>query len=532
MDIFAAVLYALFLPLPIIIYYYLYTSRKKSPCLGKAALPEPSGSWPFVGHLPALGGANTLLHRALGAMADTHGPAFAIRLGSHRAVVISSQELVKECFTANDRVVATRPWSLATKIMGYDHAMFGFAPYGAYWRDMRKVAVVELLSHRQLDLQRPLHVAEIDALVKELYGTWVEKGGGGPVRVEMKEKMGDLMMNIGVRTIVGKRYGRDCGGRGGGAEEEEEESKRGKNAMAEFLHMAGQLFFSDFIPWLGWLDVINGSTRRMKKTAKELDEVLGNWVKSRRQHKIDGDADDHCTIDVMLSSFQANTNREVLPHGHIDTLIKANCLTLFLGATDTTVSTLIWALSHLLNDREALKKAQDELELHVGLHRQADPSDIPKLVYLNAVIKETLRLRPPAPLSGPREAMEDFTLSGFHVPAGTRLFVNLWKLHRDPKVWSHPSEFRPERFLTDHKSLDVRGRDFEFIPFSSGRRMCPGVSFAMQVLHLVLAKLLHGFELGTEMDSEVDMTESPGLVMPKATPLEVVLAPRLPPQCY
>ncbi|VFQ92699.1 unnamed protein product [Cuscuta campestris] len=325
MAIFAAVLYALFLPLPIIIYYYLYTSRKKSSsCPGKA-LPEPSGSWPFVGHLPALGGASTLLHRALGAMADAHGPAFAIRLGSHRALVISSQDLVRECFTANGRAVATRPWSLATKIMGYDHAMFGFAPYGAYWRDMRKVAVVELLSHRQLNLQRPLHVAEIDAVVRELYG----RGGGGPVRVEMKEVMGDLMMNIGVRTIAGKRYGRDGGGRGGGAEEEEE-SKRGKIAMAEFLHLAGQLFFSDFIPWLGWLDVVNGSTRRMKKTAKELDEVLGNWVKSRRQHKIDGDADDHCTIDVMLSSFEENTN-----HGHIDTLIKANCLSLFLGATDT-----------------------------------------------------------------------------------------------------------------------------------------------------------------------------------------------------
>lgn len=529
MAIFAAVLYAIFLPLSII-FYCSYTSRKSSSRSGKAAaLPEPSGSWPFVGHLPVLGGAHTLLHRALGAMADTLGPAFAIRLGTHRALVISSPELVKECFTANDRVLATRPWSLAIKIMGYDHAMFGFAPYGAYWREMRKQVVVEHLSHRQLDLQRPLHVAEIDALLKDLYGIWraQKKGGSGPVRVEMKEKIGDLMMNIGVRTIVGKRYGHD-GGSGGA---EEEESRRGMKAMAEFLHMAGQLFFSDFIPWLGWLDVINGSTSRMKKTAEELDKVLENWVKQRRQHKkIDGEAEDQCTIDVMLSSLQEN--QALLPHHHIDTIIKANCLTLFLGATDTTVSAIIWAISYLLNDREALKKVQDELELHVGLHRQVDASDIPKLAYLNVVIKETLRLRPPAPLSGPREAMEGFTLSGFHVPAGTRLFVNLWKLHRDPKIWSHPSEFRPERFLTDHKSLDVRGRDFEYIPFGSGRRMCPGVSFGMQVMHLVLAKLLHGFELGTELGSEVDMTESPGLVMPKAAPLEVVLAPRLPPECY
>ncbi|PKI31234.1 hypothetical protein CRG98_048374, partial [Punica granatum] len=169
---------------------------------------------------------------------------------------------------------------------------------------------------------------------------------------------------------------------------------------------------------------------------------------------------------------------------------------LMLGANDTTVVTLTWAISLLLNNREALKKVQDELELHVGRNRQVDESDIPNLVYLNAVVKETLRLYPAVPLSVPREAMEDCTIGGFHVPAGTCLLVNMWKMHRDPRIW----------FMTTHESLDVKGRDFEYIPFGSGRRMCPGVSFAMQVLHLALARLLHGFELGTLLDLKVDMT--------------------------
>ena len=205
---------------------------------------------------------------------------------------------------------------------------------------------------------------------------------------------------------------------------------------------------------------------------------------------------------------------------------------LILGGNDTTVVTLTWALSLLLNNRHTLQRAQDELDVHVGRHRQVDELDISNLVYLQAVVKETLRLYPALPLSVPRYAMEDCTVAGFHVPAGTRLFVNLWKLQRDPAVWSDPLEFKPERFLNDHTHLDFRGTNFEYIPFGSGRRSCPGISFALLVVHLTLARLLHGFALDTVSGTPVDMSESPGLTNPKATPLEVKLTPRLPSELY
>ncbi|XP_031384163.1 xanthotoxin 5-hydroxylase CYP82C4-like [Punica granatum] len=515
--------------LTIIIVIYIHTSRKITRRWnrirydgGGKKLPEPSGSWPLLGHLSLLG-SDALLHRVFGAMADCYGPAFSIQLGARQTLVISSWELVKECFTTNDRAFATRPRSLAVKLMGYDHAMLGFAPYGTYWRDMRKLAVVELLSNHRLEQLRPVWETEINLFLRDLYKLWV-KNGHCPVQVEMKERIGDLTMNIGVWTIAGKRY-RSTGG-------SDEELRRGQKALADFFQLVGQFMYSDAIPSLGWLDVINGSTSKMKKTAKELDWVLGNWVNEHRHRrkrdtaKIDEAGRDF--MDVLLSSLDETK----LPAHEIDTIIKANCLSLISGANDTTVVTLTWAISLLLNNREALKKVQDELELHVGWNRQVDESDIPNLVYLNAVVKETLRLYPAGPLSVPREAMEDCTIGGFHVPAGTCLLVNMWKMHRDPRIWSDPSEFRPERFMTTHESLDVKGRDFEYIPFGSGRRMCPGVSFALQVLHLALARLLHGFELGTLLDLKVDMTESPGLTMPKATPLEVVLTPRLPSTCY
>ncbi|PKI58832.1 hypothetical protein CRG98_020822 [Punica granatum] len=166
-------------------------------------LPEPSGSWPLLGHLSLLG-SDALLHRVFGAMADCYGPAFSIQLGARQTLVISSWELVKECFTTNDRAFATRPRSLAVKLMGYDHAMLGFAPYGTYWRDMRKLAVVELLSNHRLEQLRPVWETEINLFLRDLYKLWV-KNGHCPVQVEMKERIGDLTMNIGVWTIAGRR---------------------------------------------------------------------------------------------------------------------------------------------------------------------------------------------------------------------------------------------------------------------------------------------------------------------------------------
>ena len=187
--------------------------------------------------------------------------------------------------------------------------------------------------------------------------------------------------------------------------------------------------------------------------------------------------------------------------------------------------TLTWVLSLLLNNRHALKKAQEELDIHVGKDKLVEESDIKMLVYLQAIVKETLRLYPPGPLSVPHESMEDCVVGGYHIPAGTRLLINLYKLHRDPQVWSDPCEFQPERFLTTYKDFDVRGQNFELIPFGSGRRMCPGISFAFQILELTLASLLQGFEFGTPLDEAVDMSEAIGLTNLKATP-------RLPPFCY
>lgn len=202
--------------------------------------------------------------------------------------------------------------------------------------------------------------------------------------------------------------------------------------------------------------------------------------------------------------------------------------TLLSGATETVTITLTWTLSLLLNHPNILKNVQAELDNQVGKNRHVEVSDLTNLTYLRAVIKETLRLYPAAPLGVPHEAMEDCIIGGYNVPKGTRLFVNIWKIQHDPNTWPDPLDFRPDRFLTSQQDVDVKGQHFELIPFGSGRRMCPGMSFALLAVELSIASMVHAFEFKrTSGDQPIDMSVLPGLTNVKATPLEVIVSPRL-----
>ncbi|OMO92210.1 Cytochrome P450 [Corchorus olitorius] len=272
--------------------------------------PEPAGALPLIGHLHLLGANNQLLHRTFADMADKYGPAFSIRLGIHQALVVSNWEVAKECFTTNDKVFPTRPNSLAVKLMAYNRKMLGFAPHGQYWRDMRKLATVELLSSRRLELLKHVRDTEINCFIKELYEQ-TEKSRGVAV-VEMKERIGDMAMNIIVRKIAGKTY---FGTQGSC----DEESRRCQKAMKDFFYLIGLFLVSDTVPFLGWVDVLMGRISEMKRTAKELDFVLGSWVNEHRDRRLrEGLTGEQDFIDVMLSVMDEGN----IPTQEADAIIK------------------------------------------------------------------------------------------------------------------------------------------------------------------------------------------------------------------
>ncbi|WCJ35337.1 cytochrome P450 family 82 subfamily C polypeptide 4 [Euphorbia peplus] len=503
--------------LSFIFLYSIYPRVKKSGKANKSTsgqAPEPAGSWPIIGHLHLLGGADKLLHQTLASMSHRYGPAFNIRIGSQSALVISTKEAAKECFTINDRAVASRPTTAATQHMCYNHAVFGFAPYSAHWREMRKIVMLELLANRRLEMIKHVQDSEIGLAIKKLNNLWA-KNDSLPVTVELKKWFEDLTFNVIVKMVAGKCYAAD-----------DDEAERCKKAISEFFHLMGIFVVSDALPFLRWLD-LEGHEKAMKKTAKDLDAVLSGWLDEHRQRRDSGEVKgdgENDFIDVMLSlETQGKLSGFEFDE---DTSIKSTCLALIVGAGDTTTTTLTWAVSLLLNNPSTLKKAQEELDLNVGKDREVEESDIKNLVYIQAIIKETLRLYPVAPII-PREFMEDCTVAGYQVPAGTRLLVNVWKIQRDPRFWENPSRFEPERFMRKNEGVDVRGQHFELIPFGAGRRSCPGASFALHALHLTLARLLQAFDLANSKEEPVDMSEGSGTTLPKSTPLEVVLFPRV-----
>ncbi|KZV25682.1 hypothetical protein F511_04743 [Dorcoceras hygrometricum] len=501
--------------------YYLIRSlfaagKKNEP-------PEAGGSRPFIGHLHLIGGSSTttLPYIAFAAMADKYGPIFTVRLGAYRALIVSERAVVKEIFTIYDKKVSSRPISLAGKHLGFDNTMFSFSNEYGYWREIRKLISQELLSAPRLEMLKHVRESETAESINELYKVWeVEKNNKGRVMVELKQWLGDLNLNLMLRIVADKKLPRRSDG----------ESSRWRAVLGEFFYLLGQFTVGDTLPYLAWLDV-GGYEKRMKKTAKDLDIIVGQWLEEHRrkmmQYNSEDDKKQMDFMGVMLSTIQGVS----LGGRHPDTVIKTTCMAMVGGGSDSITVGLVWALSLLLNNRNELKRAYEELDKVVGRDRRLIESDIQNLAYLQAIVKETLRLYPALPLPG-REFIEDCTVGGYHIPKGTRLIVNLWKLHRDPDVWGEdPSSFRPDRFLTGTSATD-RLQKFVYIPFGAGRRMCPAMNFGFQMLHLVLADFLHAFEVTTPDDEMVDMTESAGLTNMKATPLPVLLAPRLSPNLY
>lgn len=210
---------------------------------------------------------------------------------------------------------------------------------------------------------------------------------------------------------------------------------------------------------------------------------------------------------------------------------------MFTAGTDTSSSTVEWAIAELIRHPRILAQVQQELDEVVGHNRLVTELDLPRLTYLQAVVKETFRLHPSTPLSLPRMASESCEINCYHIPKGSTLLVNVWAISRDPAQWNEPLEFKPERFLPggEKPNVDVKGNDFEVIPFGAGRRICAGMSLGLRMVQLLTASLVHAFnwELADGLKAEkLNMDEAYGLTLQRAAPLIVHPQRRLAPHVY
>ncbi|KAL3628919.1 hypothetical protein CASFOL_027965 [Castilleja foliolosa] len=295
-----------------------------------------------------------------------------------------------------------------------------------------------------------------------------------------------------------------------------------------FGELLGATSLRDYIPWLGWIDRVNGLDAKVERVAKQFDEFLENVIQEHRDGSFkhnDGDGE-FDFVDVLLEVQRENRRSSPIEDETIKALIMVLRVDMFDAGTDTSVTSLEWAIAELIKNPRTMVILQSEVRQIAGNKKEIDEDDLDKMTYLKAVIKESLRLHSPVPLLVPRESTQDTKVMGYDIKAGTQVMINAWAIARDPTLWENPEDFRPERFL--ESSIDFKGQHFEYIPFGAGRRGCPGIAFGVAMNELGLAKLVHHFNFALpngEKEEDLDMSETTGITVHKKLPLLVVTSP-------
>ncbi|XP_018472038.1 cytochrome P450 71B2-like isoform X2 [Raphanus sativus] len=306
------------------------------------------------------------------------------------------------------------------------------------------------------------------------------------------------------------------------------EQDRIEELVSEALLALGTFTCSDVFPGgLGrFFDWLFGVHKRINKVFEDLDafyqHVIDDHLKTGAAGKkgIDSQAD----IVALLLDMMHKQGKKDYFQLTIDN-IKAVLMNIFLAGVDTGAITMIWAMTELVRNPGVMKKAQDEIRTTLGPNKgKITEEDIDKVGYLKLIIKETFRLHPAAPLLLPRVTMSHVKINGYDIPPKTQIQLNVWAIGRDPKRWTDPEEFIPERFA--NSCVDFRGQHFELLPFGSGRRSCPGMSMGVASVELGLLSLLYFFDWalpeGMVSEADIDMEEAGNLTVVKKQPLLLV----------
>ncbi|CAH1422792.1 unnamed protein product [Lactuca virosa] len=467
-------------------------------------LPPSPPKLPVIGNIHQLG---PILHRSLLDLSKRYGgPLMLMRMGSVPTLVVSSAEAAREIMKTQDLIFATRPELRRWRQILYDQKEVSVAPYGEHWRQFKSILVIHFLSKNKVEAYREVREEETEIAIEK-----IKKSCNMQEAVNLTDLFQKLTNDVVCRVTFGMKYS------------EGESGRKFKNMLKEYFDVLSELNFEDMIPWLWWVDRVRGTSARVEKVAKEVDEFLDGLVEERlRKQSTSGDDDDvdnsEDFLDILIKIQKKDANSLLDRDG-----IKGLLLDVYTAGTDTTTTVLEWAFAELLKHPRTFKKLQDEVRMVLQDKNHINQQDIDNMKYLKAVIKETLRLHPPAPTLIPRVSREDAKVMGYDIMKGTRVIINGWAIQRDPKVWDEPDEFQPERFLDNN--IDYKGHDFELIPFGAGRRGCPGMQFALVIDEHVLATLLQKFDWelpngGKEAD--LDMEEEPGITVHKKVPLLVM----------
>ncbi|XP_058772763.1 cytochrome P450 71D8-like [Vicia villosa] len=466
-------------------------------------LPPGPKKFPFIGNLHQLALSKKLPHHALRDLAHKYGPLMHLQLGEISTIIVSSPKLAKEVMKTHDVVFANRPKLLSPEIMVYGSKDIVFSPYGDFWRQMRKICVLELLSAKRVQSFSYIREDESIKLIQSIQSSTNST-------INLTSRIFTMVSNVIARATFGDKS---------------KDQDEFVELVKKVVELSSGLDIDDLFPSIKPLHMLTGMRSKLEKFHKRVDTIIGNIVRQHQEKRSKGKEDN--TIEVEKENL-VDVLLRVQQSGDLDVEITTNNIKaviwdVFVAGTDTTATIIIWTMSELMKNPGARKKVQTELREAFKGKKTIHESDLQDLSYLKLVMKETLRLHPPSPLLVPRESSELTIIDGYEIPKNTKVIINAWAVARDPEYWNDAEMFIPERF--DDSDVDFKGNNFEFIPFGAGRRICPGMSFGLASVMLPLALLLYHFnwELPNEMKHEdLDMTEHFGLAVGRKSELYLI----------
>ncbi|KAJ8900054.1 hypothetical protein K2173_024170 [Erythroxylum novogranatense] len=474
-----------YLLIPALLVRYLVKISTRSHT--KIKKPPSPPALPIIGHLHLIGS----------------GPLMVLRLGASTCLIASNASVAKEILKYQDLNFSSRPEFASSEYFIYTGSRFLTAPYGDYWRFMKKLCMTRLLSVAQLDKFMDIREEEKVKLVESVMRCAREGN-----LCDLSSEFTTLTNNTICRMAMSTR----CSGT-------DNDAREIRGLVKACLDLGAKLSLGDVLGPFKIFD-ISGTGKKLVGTLTQYDRLVDRIIKEHKEKTREGSEGMKDFMDILLEVHDDPTAEIKLAANDI----KSFLLDIFLAGTDTSSVAMQWAMAELINKPKKFKRLRNEINEVVGPNRLVKEADVPNLPYLRAVILETLRLHP----SGPfiiRECAQDCEVNNSYVNGKTRVLVNVYAIMRDPQLWTDPDEFIPERFLDtssekigEHQ-MELKGQNFKYLPFGSGRRGCPGASLAMMVMHQAVGALVQCFDWKFKEGEKVDLSPGPGFAAEMRHPI-------------
>ncbi|KAL5744122.1 hypothetical protein ACOSQ2_027238 [Xanthoceras sorbifolium] len=437
--------------------------------------PPGPPALPIIGHLHLL---SSTLPKSLETLANRYGPLMQIRMGDTPFVIVSDANTAEKVLKTHDIDFASKYEPGPSQKLLYKGCSFINAPYSLYWRFMKKICVTKLFTSAQLHRFTHVREEERTRLLKSL----MKRSEDGEL-CDLSKELEALTSLMIYRMTMGNRIS--------SSGDYSVQAMEMRGLIRNIMECGKKYPVIEVFGPLRRFDLF-GNGKRIESAFLGYDKKLEQIIQEYEQNRImktNGENEEKDVMDILLETC-TDSNAEVkITKSHI----KYFFMEIFMASVDSTSTAMQSAMAELINHPEIFKKLREEINSVVGSNRLVKESDVPNLPYLQAVLKESLRLHPPGPMLR-RTATVDSKINGYDIKAGTKMFVNCYAIMRDPKAWKKPEKFIPERFLDCDRVMDFKGQDFRYLPFGSGRRSCSGAAHASYVIHTTVAALVQCFD--------------------------------------